>query len=239
MTDFSEFAPPPEKTLNAILGMKDSVRSGMDLERKYASVEFTNERGKSLSHSLWRANELFRACVTAAVAGSTVALETVARSLTEELINAQWSSISESNAQLRRASGIVEAHKYMRANLLAGHAHLRDKQTNKRLGRKLTSEFVEKTKPASKDEPSLEQKSRDCGLHRLYSRLFRALSITSHGNDQGFRTPIGKKWEKVEALISVAIALHTALLQSVEHFFIYGEPASSAVLMRTLFPPLS
>ena len=235
--DFPELAPPPEKTLQAIQAMAHSARSGMSLERKYASIEFTTERGKSISHSLWRANELYRGCVTAAVAGSTVALETLARSLIEELINAQWSSLSESNAQIRRGSTLVEAHKYMRVNFKDGHALLRDKQTKQPLGRRLTREFVEKTRPTGEEEPSLEVKSRNCGLHKLYATMFRALSITSHGNDHDFRTPIEKKWEKVEALTSVVIALHTAILQGVEHFLVLGEPVSYTVLMRTLFPP--
>jgi hypothetical protein len=128
-------------------------------------------------------------------------------------------------------------HKYARVNFKEGHALLRDRQTMQPIGRRLTREFVENTKPTGEEEPSLEVKSRICGLHRLYSTMFRALSITSHGNDHDFRTPIGKKWEKVEALTSVVIALHTALLQSVEHFLAHGEPVSSAILMTILFPP--
>lgn len=235
--DFPELAPPPEKTLQVIQAMTHSARSGMSLEKQYASIELTTERGKSISHSLWRANELYRGCITAAVAGSTVALETLARSLIEELINAQWSSLSEGNAQIRRGSTAVEVHKYMRVNFQAGHAFLQDKQSRRPIGRRLTLEFVERTKPTGKDEPSLEEKSKDCGLHKLYTRLFRALSITSHGNDHDFRTPIDKRWEKIEALTSVVIALYSALLQSVEHFMSHGEPISSTILMTILFPP--
>lgn len=235
--DFPELAPPPEKTREAIQAMAHSARSGVSLERSYAPIEFATERGKSISHSLWRANELYRGCVTAAVAGSTVALETLARSLIEELINAQWSSLSEGNAQIWRRSTLVEMHKYMRVNFKDGHAILRDKQTMQPIGKRLTREFVERVKPTVEEEPSLEVKSRNCGLHKLYSTMFRALSITSHGNDHDFRTPIEKKWEKVEALTSVVIALHTALLQSVEHFLTRGEPVPYTVLMTTLFPP--
>ena len=234
--EFPELAPPPEKTLQAIQAMSASIQAGMTLEQKYASVDSATERGKSLGHSLWRANELFRGCISVAVAGSTIALETLARSLIEELINAQWSSLSENNARLRRGSTIVEVHKYMRLNFKAGHAFLRDKQTRRPIGRRLTREFIERTKPTGEDEPSLEIKSKDCGLHKLYSRLFRGLSIAAHGNDHDFRTPEKKKWEKIEALSSVVIALHSTLLQSVEHFLAHGEPISHTVLMALLFP---
>lgn len=236
MMEFPELAPPPDRVMQAIQGMTQSARSGMNLERQNTSIEFTTERGKSITHSLWRANELYRGCVTAAVAGSTVAFETLVRSLIEELINAQWSSLSERNATIRRGSTLVEVHKYMRVNFKAGHAFLRDRQTNRPIGSRLTREFVERTRPAVKDEPSLEAKSTDCELHKLYSRLYRAFSMTAHGNDHDFRTPIERKWEKVEALTSVAIAVHTALLQSVEHFLAHGEPISHTVLMATLFP---
>jgi hypothetical protein len=209
----------------------------MSLERKYAPIEFTTERGKSISHSLWRANELYRGCVTAAVAGSTVALETLARSLIEELINTQWGALDEDNAKVRQASSMVGWHKYMRMNLQDGHARILDTRTGQQTEKDLTEEIINATKPGGKGEPPLEVKAKACGLHKLYSTMYRALSITTHGNDHGSRTPIDKKWEKVEALTSVVIVLHTALIQSVEHFLAHGEPVSYTVLMTILFPP--
>jgi len=236
--DFPELAPPPKKTLQAIHAMAHSARSGMSLERKYASFEFTTERGKNISHSLWRANELYRGCITAAVAGSTVALETLARSLIEELINAQWSALDEDNARIRQDSSMLEWHKYMRMNLTDGHARILNTQTGVPASKGDTENIINATKPTGKTEPPLEMKSKACGLHKLYSTMYRGLSITTHGNDQASRTPIEKKWEKVESLTSVVIDLHTALLQSVGHFLVHAEPVSSAVLMAILFPPL-
>jgi hypothetical protein len=209
----------------------------MDLERTHAGKDLQTERQKTATHSLWRANELFRGCMTAAIAGSTVAFETLARSLVEELINAQWSSLSEDNAKIRCASTVTEVHKYMRLNIQHGHALLRDKETKKPIGSEHTREFIKKTEPTGGKEPSLEAKSKASELHILYSRLYRALSITAHGNDHDWRTPHEKKWEKVEALVSVAIALHTAILQSVDHLLVHGEPVPAATLMQTLFPP--
>jgi hypothetical protein len=234
--DFPELAPPPEKTLKAIHSMAQSARYGMNLEKKYADQEPTTERQKAISHALWRANELYRGCVTAAVAGSTVALETLARSLIEELINAQWSSLAEDNARTRRASSVVALHKYMRLNLQDGHGRILDTRTGQPVEKDVTDELLRVSKPTAETEPSLELKAKGCGLHMLYSTLYRALSITAHGNDHGSRTPLEERWEKIEALTSVAIALHTATLQSVKHFLADGEPISPSDLMRTLFP---
>jgi hypothetical protein len=88
--------------------------------------------------------------------------------------------------------------------------------------------------PPKSTMPSIEQKAKDCGLHRLYSILYRALSPIVHGSDfqQAFLPTDAR--DAIKLMLPAAHELHRATYRVVTQCLLHAQVTASAEIEADL-----
>lgn len=148
-----------------------------------ASMPAMNDAGPEIDlvirQSLKTGSELMASCAALASGPHELAINVLIRSLIELGLKAHWATLSIENAKHLLASSKEQAKALFMANVRTGIATMRDKE-----GNDLTVEFVASGHVKRAQKPlSIEEMSKQCGLHDIYNVFYRFQSMHAHGND--------------------------------------------------------
>ena len=174
-----------------------------------------NAQKEALLHSLCRSIDLFKGAVSTAIGCTPVSLATITRSLLEELIAAQWLCQNRDNVAKHQENSAGSMLKLIRENLTGGYGVVVDKVSGED-----RTQIVLGRIPRKAAAPPIEHKARECGLHRLYSILYRALSPLAHGSDfeQAFLPADAR--DAIKLMLPAASGLHLATYRVISRFLL-------------------
>ncbi len=129
---------------------------------------------EALAHCLRRSLDLCKGAVATAIGCTPVSMATITRTLLEELIAVQWLCQDVANVAKHQENSGASALKLLRENLKRGYGAVIDKVSGED-----RTQMVLGRIPSGSKVLSIEQKAMNCGLHRVYSILYRAQSHSS------------------------------------------------------------
>jgi hypothetical protein len=158
--------------------LKCEIQVGKSRLSDFFNRHFNTQRENTLIYCLSRAVELSEGCVTCAKANLLAPLYVLSRGLLESLIWVCWITKSNENAQVFIEATKSELKRIVRNNLETGHAKVVYKVTKENKTQELLhSDWVKDIRPRLRIEEAAEK----VGLEKLYSQMYRPLSIFAHG----------------------------------------------------------
>ncbi len=186
-------------------------------------------RKRVLLHCLGRSLDLAKGAVSTAIACTPVSLVVISRTMLEELITAQWLCLDPNNAVKHQDNSHATSLKVLREILKGGYAEMVHKES----GEDHTQSAVEQLTRKS-NMPNIEQRARECKVHRLYTIIYRHLSPLVHGSD--FEQPHipAAAHDAVKIILPAAIVFHKATYDIVTTFLIDGQTTTPADIEKKL-----
>jgi hypothetical protein len=187
------------KTPNLIADFRNKIDSAKENMGTFGEIQ--DVRSQALIYCLTRAIDLAEGCILVASAERAVSLNTLTRSLLENLMMTSWVALSEENATSFNEAAINELKRITRKNLRQGYATVRDKNT----GEERTQEILES--PIMKGIPArqrIEDVAEAAGLKLVYNQVYGFLSMHAHGNTKALSIDVDIEQE-ISASLQAAI----------------------------------
>jgi hypothetical protein len=207
----------------------ESIMQSQGFLQENLAANRTELQEKALLHCLGRSLDLAKGAVSTAIACVPVSLAVISRTMLEELITARWLCLDRNNAIKFQENSHASIVKLLRENMKGGYGKIVHKVTGEDCSQAVLDRLSSKS-----NMPKIEQKAKECKLHRLYSILYRSLSPLVHGSDFQRSFLPAQVQDAVKNLLSAAIVLHKVTYDIATTFLIERKITTTADIEKKL-----
>jgi hypothetical protein len=158
------------------------------------------------------------------------------RALYETLLWSMSATRSRARAEAFQKETEAELLTLVRANLRAGTAQMRDRQT----GDDRTAEFLDSEEmraSATRKRMTVADLAKSVGLGRVHTMTYGIKSLPAHGRDGGLFGDLAKAESTVDMLLESCNGLLESILRVCEAWASQRRPLEASTVIDILYPP--